>query len=88
MKQDEDYTIHQEGNKFWVNGKHNCLGRFSPMGWEIYRSMDAPVEVIGSTATLQVRMHPTKPMDWDNFKKLMKEHHNIDLGDMEFPSEQ
>ena len=88
LKENEDYTIHQEGDRFWVNGKHNCLGRFTPNGWEIYRDMNAPTEVIGTTATLIVRKQANKPIDWENFKKMLKENHKIDLGDREYPSEQ
>lgn len=84
----EDYTV-MDGNgsgTYHVNGKHNCLGRFTRHGWEIYRDMGAPVEVIGSTNTLIIRKHDTKPIDWDNFRTLMKEHHKIDLSEIPYPN--
>jgi hypothetical protein len=56
-------------------------------GYEVYRDMGAPTEVIGTTNTLSVRVHDNKPIDWDNFKKLMKEHHKIDLDNQKSPFE-
>lgn len=85
MIKDKDYTVSSEHGVVHINSKHNCLGRYSKNGYEVYRDMGAPVEVIGSTNTLAIRVHATKPLDWDNFKKFMMEHHNINLDDMEYP---
>jgi hypothetical protein len=85
MELNKDYTVHTENSVLWVNGPYNCLGRFTEKGYEIYRDMKAPVEVIGTTSTLAVRMHNTKPLDWSNFKTLMKEHHGIDLSEVDYP---
>jgi hypothetical protein len=87
VEENKDFTYYSENGVAWVNGKHNCLGRFSSMGWEIYPQMNAPTEVVGTTQTLAVRKHDTKPIDWGNFKKLMKEFHKIDISDKEYPGE-
>lgn len=80
MREKDTYTVSQENGVLWVNGKHNCLGRIGPNGYEVYREMNEPVEVVGSTATLSVRVHPQElPKDWTNFVKLMEQHHKVDL---------
>jgi hypothetical protein len=83
-----DYTIVRSGEArtVWINGLVNCLGRFSPLGYEIYRKLDK--ELSGeeaSTATLSVKIANLVNKDWENFKTLMREHHGIDLSEVENP---
>lgn len=82
-----DYSIEQEADKVWVNGKYNCLGRFTKLGFEVYRNMGVTTDVIGTTNTLAVRVLNTDEKQWNNFKTLMKEHHGIDLdeNDVAYP---
>jgi hypothetical protein len=80
-----EYTVQKENGSFWVNGKHNCLGRFTPKAWEIYQNMNAPTEVIGTTKTLEVSMKPTDEKSWNNFVKQMKSFHKIDLSEEKYP---
>jgi hypothetical protein len=84
-KKTPEYTTQKENGSVWVNGQHNCLGRFTPRGWEIYQNMAAPTEVIGTTKTLDVRARATKEKDWKDFVLLMKSHHGIDLSEEEYP---
>jgi hypothetical protein len=85
-----EFTVERENEngRFWVNGKFNCLGRFTPNGYEVYREFFEDTDVIGTTHTLAVRVHNTKPLDWNNFRALMKEHHGIDLSGEEYPDVQ
>lgn len=85
MKKAPEYTITKENGSLWVNGKYNCLGRFTPKAWEIYQNMNVSTEVIGTTKTLDVSMKPTDERTWKNFVTLMKSHHNIDLSEEEYP---
>lgn len=84
-KESPKYTVEKENGVVWVNGEHNCLGRFSPNGFEIYREMFVNTQVIGTTATLDVRIKNTDEKEWNNFKKLMMQHHHIDLSDVPYP---
>lgn len=87
-KENPEFTFQsdKETGKAWINGPHNCLGRFGPHGWEIYQDMKAPVEVVGTTSTLVIRARDTVEKDWKDFVLLMKEHHNIDISDKEYPN--
>lgn len=78
------YTVEKDGKKVWINGMYNCLGRFHENGYEIYRAMSEKTDVIGTTATLEVRVRPTTAVDWPNFVLQIKEHHGIDISDMEY----
>lgn len=84
-KETPEHTIEQENGTVWINGKHNVLGRFSPLGFEIYLEFPVDTEVIGTNKTIEVRVKNTDEREWVNFKKLMFEHHNIDITDMEYP---
>lgn len=85
-KEPLEHTITRENNgSVWVNGKHNCLARFTRKGWEIYQNMDAPIEVIGTTKTLDVQAKPTDERSWKSFCILLKSHHGIDLSGEEYP---
>jgi hypothetical protein len=84
-KKTPEYTITNENGSFWVNGPHNCLGRFTPTAWEIYMNMGAPVEVIGTTSTLEVSKKATDEKSWRNFVTQMKSYHNIDLSEIKYP---
>lgn len=86
QKNTPEYTVEKENGSVWVNGKFNCLGRFTPLGFEIYRNMGVETEVIGTTNTVHVRVKNTDAREWSNFKELLRQTHNIDLGDMEYPS--
>lgn len=80
------YQADQLTGQAWINGPHNCLGRFTRNGWEIYQDMGRPVEVVGTTNTLMVRVKPTNEREWNDFKMLMKEHHNVDISEEEYPN--
>lgn len=71
----------------WINGRVNCLGRFSPLAYEIYRALEVePVnEETAKTDTLSVKITTLNEKDWENFKTLMKENHDIDLSEEECP---
>lgn len=88
MKKAPEYTVHSENGTFWVNGKHNCLGRFTKNAWEIYNNMKQPTEVIGTTSTLEVSKKPTDEKSWHNFVRQMKAHHAIDLTEEEYPGKE
>jgi hypothetical protein len=87
IKKIPEFTTQNENGSFWVNGPHNCLGRFTPKAWEIYQNMNAPMEIIGTTKTLDVSMKPTDEKAWRNFVILMKSHHGIDLSDQKYPGD-
>jgi hypothetical protein len=81
-----EFTTQKDKGSFWVNGKHNCLGRFTPNCWEIFRAINAPTEVVGPTGTLEVSMKPTDEKSWKNFVTQMKSFHNVDLSAEEYPA--
>lgn len=85
MKKPLEHTITKENGVLWVNGKHNCLARFTPRGWEIYQNMNEPIEVIGTTKTLDVQAKPTDEKSWKSFCTLLKSHHGIDLSEEGYP---
>jgi hypothetical protein len=84
-KKPPEFTVTQENGSVWVNGKHNCLGRFTPRAWEIFFNHNIPTEVMGTTKTLDVSMKPTDKRSWNSFVTLMKSHHAIDLSHIEYP---
>lgn len=69
-----------------MNGKYNCLGRFTPNGFEIYHNMNVLTEVVGTTKTLDIQTKPTDEKSWRNFVTLMKQHHAIDLSAEAYPA--
>lgn len=85
-----EFTTERDNERgmFWINGKFNCLGRFTPNGYEVYREFFEETDVIGSTHTLSIRVHNTKPIDWRNFQQLVLENHGIDLSGEEYPNVQ
>lgn len=87
-RQTATHTIHKQPGYFWVNGPVNCLARFTPNGYEIYRalSLDPEENAKASGNSLSVKVHPTDKKDWSNFVTLVKEHHGIDLSKESYPS--
>lgn len=86
-KQPIEHTKFREKGRFWVNGPINCIGRFTPQGYEISRALSDKPErnEKASGNTLSVKVHPTNSKDWDNFVTLMKQHHGVDLSKEEYP---
>lgn len=84
-KKTPEHAIERNGGSLWVNGRHNCLGRFTPRAWEIFYNHDSPTEVVGTTKTLDVSMKPTDMRSWKSFVLLMKSHHGIDLSQEQYP---
>ena len=86
-----DYTTEKstELKSMWINGPVNCLGRFTPTGFEIFREMKEGEEMPENMAgnVLVVQMKNTNLVHWNNFRTLMKEHHNIDIPEGDFPGE-
>jgi hypothetical protein len=82
-----EYTITRdsESKSVWINGPFNCLGRFTPLAYEIYRAMQPNDEAAASTQTLSVKITNMVPKDWNNFAELMKQHHGIDLSEENNP---
>lgn len=77
-------TTSAESRTVWINGPVNCLGRFSPLGFEINRKLDKALEgEAANTATLAVKITNLNSKDWENFKTLFKECHDIDLNELE-----
>lgn len=76
-----DHTIQHDAasRTVWVNGPVNCLGRFTPIGFEIYKKFEATGEL--ENQTLDVKIKTLSLVDWDSFVTLMNIHHHIDLKD-------
>jgi hypothetical protein len=81
-----DFTVtaDKDSKSVWVNGPINCLGRFTPLGFEVNRKVEK-VEDISPTGSIIVSIKNQTPKDWDSFKLLMKEHHGIDLDQYDNP---
>ena len=81
---DHSVVVDSDSKTVWVNGPVNCLGRFSPLGFEVNRKVER-AEDISPSGSIIVSMKNQSPKDWDSFKLLMNEHHKIDLSEYANP---
>jgi hypothetical protein len=86
-----EFTIEKDKatNSLWVNGPANCLGRFTPMGFEIFRELKEGESIpdVMSGNVLDVQMKNTTLVHWNNFRMLMEQHHGIKIDETEYPGE-
>lgn len=80
-----EFTLEKSKTSIWVNGKVNCLGRFTPLGFEINRELREGEDPATTGHSLAVTMKNTTVKEWNNFVTLMMEHHGIDLSEETYP---
>lgn len=80
---DYSVTTDDTNKSVWVNGNINCLGRFTPLGYEVYRKFAAEPEI--TNQTLECKIGNLTPDVWLEFVNQMDRHHGIDLSDVNNP---
>lgn len=83
IKPDYEIINDTDISTVWINGPSNCLGRFAPLGYEVYRTFN-PHDEIGND-TLRCRIGNMNPQDWDEFVELMRDYHSVELEEIENP---
>lgn len=84
MKQ--QYDVHKDRFKVWVNGPFNCLARFSPYLMEVFPKLSH--EVDGDVLLRPVAICATKGStieDWEKFKGMVRQTHHLILDDYHMP---